>query len=143
MKSVSGLGRKIASYAIGVWGGLTLWAALAQYVLPSRGHALGKLGSFHWVLLINLFPALLCALGFAIGSVLAADHKPGHGPGWRVALLAGLVFPLTVRLLRPGFDLLSLGMIPALVWCVAGSAGVAWLVGRWQRRADQRGPGGD
>jgi hypothetical protein len=41
-----------------VWGGLTAWAALAQYVLPGRGHALGKLGSFHWVLPINVFPAL-------------------------------------------------------------------------------------
>jgi hypothetical protein len=63
--------RLVASYAVGVWGGLTAWAALAQYVLPGRGHALGKMGSFHWVLVINLLPALLCALGFAVGPALA------------------------------------------------------------------------
>ena len=59
--------RLVASYAAGVWCGLTAWAALAQYVLPGRGHALGKLGSFHWVFVINLLPALLCALGLAVG----------------------------------------------------------------------------
>lgn len=143
MKSVSGLGRQIAAYAVGVWGGLTLWAALAQYVLPSRGHALGKLGAFHWVFLINAFPALLCALGFAVGSVLSAHHQRQRSPGWRVALLAGLVFPLTVRLLRPLLAPLGAGMMPALAWCVIGSGGVAWLVGRWQSRADQRVPGGE
>ncbi|MGB7739227.1 MAG: hypothetical protein WBM03_08940 [Steroidobacteraceae bacterium] len=135
--------KSVASYAVGVWGALTAWAALAQYVLPGRGHALGKLGSFHWVLLINLFPALLCALGFAVGSVLALTSKREHGSGWRVALLAGLVFPLTVRLLRPLLAPLGAGMMPALVWCVIGSAGVAWLVGRWERRADGPRSGGD
>ena len=141
MKSVRGIGRQIAAYAIGVWGGLTLWAALAQYVLPSRGHALGKLGSFHWVFLINLIPALLCAVGFTVGSVLAAAR--GQGSRWQVALLAGLVFPLTVRLLRPLLAPLGAGMTPALMWCVVGSAGVAWLVGRWPTRVDPRAPGGD
>jgi hypothetical protein len=120
----------VASYAVGVWGGLTAWAALAQYVLPGRGHALGKLGSFHWVLLINAFPALLCALGFAVGSVLASTRKREHGSGWRVALLAGLLFPLTVRLLRPLLAPLGAGIMPALVWCVVGSAIVGGLL-RW------------
>ena len=143
MKKVLGLGRQIAAYAVGVWGGLTLWAALAQYLLPSRGHALGKLGSFHWVFLINAFPALLCALGFAVGSVLAASLKREHGARWQVALMAGLVFPLTVRMLRPLLAPLGHGMTPALVWCVVGSAGMAWLVGRWGRGVDQRVPGGD
>jgi len=36
----------VASYGVGVWGGLTAWAALPQYVLPWRGHTLGKLGTF-------------------------------------------------------------------------------------------------
>lgn len=128
-EGASRLGRQIAAYAVGVWGGLTLWAALAQYVLPSRGHALGKLGAFHWVFLINLVPALLCALGFALGSAVAATHKREHGLGWIVALLAGLVFPLTVRLLRPILASLGAGMLPALAWCVVGSGGVGWLIG--------------
>jgi hypothetical protein len=59
--------RHSGAYALGVWAALTAWAALAQYVLPGRGQALGKLGSFHWVLVINLLPALLCAVGFAAG----------------------------------------------------------------------------
>lgn len=33
--------RLVAGQAVGVWGGLTAWAALAEYVLPGRGHALG------------------------------------------------------------------------------------------------------
>jgi hypothetical protein len=121
----------VASYAVGVWGALTAWAALAQYVLPGRGHALGKLGSFHWVLLINVFPALLCALGFAVGSALAPTRKREHGSGWRVALLAGLLFPLTVRLLRPLLAPLGAGMMPALVWFVVGSAIVGGLLRGW------------
>jgi hypothetical protein len=106
------------------------WAALAQYVLPGRGHALGKLGSFDWLFLINVFPALLCALGFAIG--LAAARRAAHSSfsSWRVALILGLLFPLTVRLLRPMFDLLGAGMVPALVWCLLGSAGAGWLLAR-------------
>ena len=51
--------RQSAAFGFGVWGALTVWAALAQYLLPGRGSALGKLGSFHWVFLINLVPALL------------------------------------------------------------------------------------
>ncbi len=125
--------RAVVAYAAGVWAGLTLWAALAQYVLPGRGHALGKLGSFHWVLLINAFPALLCALGFAIGSVLAPTRKREHGSELRVTLLAGLLFPLTVRLLRPLLAPLGPGMMPALVWCVVGSAIVGGLL-RWCER---------
>jgi len=143
VKNEQGLRQQVAAYAAGVWGGLTLWAALAQYVLPSRGHALGKLDSFHWVFLISLFPALLCGLGFAIGLVLAANHRREPGPGWRVPLLAGLVFPLTVRLLRPLLAPLGAGITPALVWCVIGSAGVAVLVGRWKPGVGPRGPGDD
>jgi len=102
---------------------------LAQYVLPGRGHALGKLGSFHWVLLIDVFPALLCAFGFAVG-LAVSRRMPGGAASWRNALLAGILFPLTVRLLRPMFDLFGAGMIPALVWCVLGSAGAGWLLAR-------------
>ncbi len=68
--------RLVASYAVGVWGGLTAWAALAQYVLPGRGHALGKLGSFHWVFVINLLPALLCACGLVVGLVVMRRRAP-------------------------------------------------------------------
>lgn len=125
--------RSVASYAVGVWGGLMAWAALAQYVLPGRGHALGKLGSFHWVFLINVFPALLCALGFAIGLAVARRAAPSSWAGPRVALVLGLLFPLTVRLLRPVFDLMGAGMIPALAWCGLGSAGAGWLLARRDR----------
>jgi hypothetical protein len=125
--------RPVASYALGVWIGLTAWAALAQYVLPGRGHALGKLGSFHWVLLIDVFPALLCAFGLAVGLAVARPRTPGVPASWRLALLSGMVFPLTVRLLRPMFDLLGAGMIPALVWCVLGSAGAGWLLAGRER----------
>jgi hypothetical protein len=110
------------------------WAALAQYVLPGRGHALGKLGSFHWVFLINVFPALLGALGFAVGAAVAQRSVLSRFPSWRAALVLGLLFPLTVRLLRPGFDQLGAGMIPALMWCVLGSAGAGWLLARWEPR---------
>jgi hypothetical protein len=125
--------RPVASYALGVWVGLAVWAMLAQYVLPGRGHALGKLGSFHWVLLIDVFPALLCGFGFAAGLAVSRPRMLGVTARWRNALLPGMAFPLTVRLLRPIFDLLGAGMIPALVWCVLGSAGAAWLVARRKR----------
>ena len=80
--------QSVASYAVGVWSGLTAWAALAQYVLPGRGHALGKLGSFHWVLLINVFPALLCALGFAFGRAVVRRSVPSRLSSWRGACWA-------------------------------------------------------
>jgi hypothetical protein len=116
--------KSIAAYTAGVWGGLTAWAALAQYVLPGRGEALGKLGSFHWVLWINLVPALLCACGFAAGWAVA--RRPGSSglAHWRNALMLGLLFPLTALLLHPLFGLFSAGTTPALVWCVLGSAAV-------------------
>jgi len=116
--------KSIAAYATGVWSGLTAWAALAQYVLPERGQALGKLGSFHWVLWINLVPALLCALGFAAGWAVARRPGPPRQAHWRTMLVLGLLFPLTVPLLSPLFGLFSAGMTPALVWCVLGSAAV-------------------
>jgi hypothetical protein len=110
------------------------WAALAQFVLPGRGHALGKLGSFHWVFLISVFPALLCALGFALG--LTVVRRPAHSSlsSWSAPLALGFVFPLSVRLLRPSFQQFGGGMIPALVWCVLGSAVVGWLLNRRDRR---------
>ena len=126
--------RLVASYAVGVWGGLTTWAALAQYVLPGRGHALGKLGSFHWVFVINLLPALLCACGFVVGRVGMRSRAPRDAPGWRVALLLGLFFPLTVLPLKPVFAQLGNGLGPALVWCVIGSAVVGGLLRRWERQ---------
>ena len=126
--------RLVASYAVGVWGGLTAWAALAQYVLPGRGHALGKLGSFHWVLLINLLPALLCAVGFAVSRVALWPRVPTDAAGWRVVLLLGLLFPLTVLPLKPVFARLGNGLGPALVWCVVGSAVVGGLLRWWDRQ---------
>jgi hypothetical protein len=39
-----------------------------------------------------------------------------------VALGLGSLFPLTLDLLRPVFAMLGHGLLPALVWCVAGSA---------------------
>ena len=123
--------KSIAAYAAGVWVGLTAWAALAQYVLPGRGQALGKLGSFYWVLLINLVPALLCAFGLAIGWVIASRLAQSGRSRWRMALMLGLLFPLTAPLLRPLFELFSAGTTPALVWCVLGSVVVgAWLARR-------------
>lgn len=118
------------TYAAGVWGGLTLWAALAQYVLPGRGHALGKLGAFYWVPVINAAPALLCAIGFAVG-IAVTGTKAGERPAdpW-IALLAGVLFPVSVRLLRPALEQMGPGMTPALAWCVVGSAAVAWLFGK-------------
>jgi hypothetical protein len=121
----------VASYGVGVWGGLTAWAALPQYVLPGRGHTLGKLGSFHWVLLINVFPALLCALGFALGLAVVRRPATSSFSSRRVALALGLVFPLSVWLLGPVFHPLGAGMIPALVWCVLGSAGACYFAGRF------------
>ena len=114
--------RQSAAFGFGVWGALTVWAALAQYLLPGRGSALGKLGSFHWVFLINLVPALLCASGFVVGRALMRLREPSRMSGWRVALLLGMLFPLTLGLLRPVFAMLGHGLMPALVWCVAGSA---------------------
>jgi hypothetical protein len=124
-----------------VWGGLTAWAALAQYVLPGRGHALGKLGSFHWVFGINLVPALLCAIGFALGLAVSRGRVLDRPASWRVALALGFVFPLSVWLLGPVFHRLGPGMIPALAWCVLGSVGAPWLLGRWEqlRTAGSRG----
>jgi phosphoglycerol transferase MdoB-like AlkP superfamily enzyme len=116
--------KSAAIYATGVWASLTAWAALAQYVLPGRGQALGKLGAFHWVLWINLVPALLCALGFAAGWSLVRRPTTAGRTRWRLALLLGLLFPLTALLLRPLFGLFSAGTTPALVWCVLGSAAV-------------------
>jgi hypothetical protein len=126
-----------------------IWAALAEYVLPGRGHALGKLGSFGWVFLINVFPAVLCAVGFAVG--LACGRWRAYSPllSWRAPLILGLMFPLSMRLLRPVLDQFGAGMIPALVWCVLGSACVALLLARWEGRTgrveratgDPRGPG--
>lgn len=126
--------RLVANFAVGVWGGLTAWAALAQYVLPGRGYALGKLGSFHWVLLINVFPALLCAIGFVVGRVALRPRVPADGADWRMALLLGLLFPLTVLPLKPVFAQLGNGLGPALVWCVLGSAAVGGLIRWWERR---------
>jgi phosphoglycerol transferase MdoB-like AlkP superfamily enzyme len=116
--------KSTAAYAAGVWSGLTAWAALAQYVLPGRGDALGKIGSFHWVLWINLVPALLCALGFAAGWTVTRRPGPTAVIRGRTLLVLGLLFPLTALLLRPLFGLLSAGTTPALVWCVLGSAAV-------------------
>jgi hypothetical protein len=125
--------RSVASYALGVWGGLTAWAALAQYVLPGRGHALGKLGSLHWVFVINLFPALLCALGCAVGLAVVRRTVPARISSRRVAMLLGLLFPLSLGLLRPVFALLGHGLVPGLVWCVVGSAGGGALLAAWER----------
>jgi hypothetical protein len=80
--------RLVPSYAVGVWGGLTTWAALAQYVLPGRA-----------------------------------------------ALALGVVFPLSVWMLGPVFGLLDAGMIPALAWCVVGSALAGGLL-RWLERRE-------
>ena len=118
------------AYAAGVWVGLTLWAALAQYVLPGRGHALGKLGAFYWVPVINFVPALLCAIGFAVGIAIAGPRAGDRRSSVWIALGAGVLFPATARLLRPVLAPLGPGMMPALVWCVIGSAAVAFLLGR-------------
>ena len=124
----------VASYAVGVWGGLTAWAALAQYVLPGRGHALGKLGSFHWVFVINLLPALLCACGFVVGLAVLRRTAAAGGSSWSVAFLLGSLFPLTVLPLKPVFAQLGNGLGPALVWCVLGSAIVGGLLRWWARQ---------
>ena len=126
--------RRVGAYGSGVWGALTVWAALAQYVLPGRGQALGKLGAFHWVFIINLLPAFLCAGGFAAGRVLVRSRVSVGAAGWRVAVVLGLLFPLTLGLLRPAFAVLGHGLWPALVWCVAGSAIVGAALGGWERR---------
>ncbi len=124
----------VASYAVGVWGGLTAWAALAHYVLPGRGHALGKLGSFHWVLLINALPALLCGLGFAVGLTMVRRSATAGSSRGRVTFALGCGFPLSLWMLGPVFQRLDAGMTPALAWCALGSAGAAWLLARWERR---------
>jgi hypothetical protein len=129
VSGIAEIGRATA-YAAGVWGGLTTWAALAQYVLPGRGHALGKLGAFHWVFVINLFPALLCAIGFGAGAMLKRRSVETVMVRWQVLFLAGLLFPLTLRLFRPLFERFGAGMTPALAWCVIGSAIVAAALAR-------------
>lgn len=120
--------RAVSVYAVGVWSGLTAWAALAQYVLPGRGHALGKLGAFYWVPLINLLPTLLCALGFAAGMALVRRPAQDGLSNLAVTLVLGLLFPLTVPVLRPLFDHIGAGMMPALVWWLLGSAGLAAIL---------------
>ena len=132
--SASSSWRLVASYAVGVWVGLTAWAALAQFVLPGRGHALGKLGSFHWVFAINLVPALLCACGFVVGLVVMRPGARAGVRGWRMALLLGLLFPLTVLPLKPLFAQFGHGLGPALLWCVVGSAIAGGLLRWWERR---------
>ena len=122
---------RAGGYALGVWAALTAWAALAQYVLPGRGDALGKLGSFHWVLVINLVPALLCALGFAAGHLAMRPRAPADSTPGRAALLLGLLFPLTLPLLSPVLARFGPGLGPALAWCVIGSAGAGGLLQRW------------
>lgn len=128
--------RQWAAFGFGVWGALTVWAAIAQYVLPGRGSALGKLGSFHWVFLINLVPALLCASGFVVGLLALRPCVGARGSGGAVALGLGLLFPLTLGLLRPVFATLGHGLLPALVWCVAGSVITGALLGGWERRRE-------
>lgn len=131
--------RRAGGYALGVWSALTAWAALAQYVLPGRGAALGKLGSFHWVLVINLVPALLCALGFAAGQLALRPRPQAHSTPGRAALLLGLLFPLTLPLLSPVLARFGPGLGPALAWCLIGSAGAGGLLQRWgQRKAAPR-----
>ncbi len=112
----------LAAFGFGVWGALTVWAALAEYVLPGRGSALGKLGSFHWVFAINLVPALLCASGFAAGLLALRPRVGARASSAAVALGLGFLFPLTLGLLSPVFAMLGHGLWPALVWCMAGSA---------------------
>ena len=129
MSGTAEIGRA-ATYAAGVWSGLTTWAELAQYVLPGRGHALGKLGAFHWVLVINLLPALLCAIGFGAGAMLSRRSVEATPATWKLLFLAGLLFPLTLRLFRPLFDRFDAGMMPALAWCVIGSAVLAAVLAR-------------
>jgi len=126
--------RQVGAYALGVWAALTAWAALVQYVLPGRGQALGKLGSFHWVFVINLLPALLCASGFVVGQVVMRPRAPSGVPGWRVALLLGFLFPLTVLPLTPVFAQFGHGLGPAIVWCVIGSALAGGLLRWWERQ---------
>ena len=121
--------RQWAAFGFGVWGALTVWAALAEYVLPGRGSALGKLGSFHWVFVINLVPALLCASGFAVGLLARRPRTGTPALGGAVALGLGMLFPLTLGLLRPAFAMLGHGLLPAIVWCVAGSAITGALFG--------------
>lgn len=113
---------------------MTAWAALAQYVLPGRGQALGKLGSFHWVFVINLLPAVLSALGFAVGLLVMRSRAHAGAPGGRAALLLGFVFPLTLPLLSPVLERFGDGLGPGLVWCVIGSAGAGGLLQRWGQR---------
>jgi len=125
---------RVGAYAGGVWTALTAWAALAEYVLPTRGGALGKLGSFHWVFAINLLPALLCAFGFATGRVLVRSPVPVSAAAWRVALVLGSLFPLSLVVLRPVFAVLGHGLWPAIVWCVVGSAVAGAVFGGWERR---------
>jgi hypothetical protein len=131
---VTSKSRRVLAYGAGVWCGLMTWSALAQYVLPGRGHALGKLGSFRWLFLINVFPALLCAVGFAIGLAGARSAEDSGSRGTWAAMGLGFVFPISVRLLRPLFDLAGAGMIPALAWCVLGSALLAVLLARGRER---------
>lgn len=126
--------RLTGAYALGVWGAITAWAALVQYVLPGRGQALGKLGSFHWVFVINLLPALLCALGFATGLLAMRPRAQATAPGGRAALLLGFMFPLTLPLLSPVLARFGDGLGPALAWCVIGSAGTGGLLQRWGQR---------
>lgn len=126
--------RRAGGYALGVWSALTAWAALAQYVLAGRGAALGKLGSFHWVLVINLVPALLCALGFAAGQLALRPRAQAHSTPGRAALLLGLLFPLTLPLLSPVLARFGPGLGPALAWCLIGSAGAGGLLQQWGQR---------
>jgi hypothetical protein len=110
-------------YGCGVWLALSAWAVIAPHLPASAEQPLGKDIELVWAWLINILPMLLCALGFRFGMTgfAAGDSRLAKRDLTWLALAFGLLFPLSVVLLRPLFTLLDRGLLPAITWAFVGS----------------------
>lgn len=127
----------VAGYAGSVWLAAAIWALVTEHVLPGGRMAFGAGSGWSIGPVIALAPALLGGFGYAIGLTWSGGARPVPARLLvRMAAFGGLAFTFVLGLLVPLFASLQAGLWPALVWCVAGSAGLAvWQVTRAGRRA--------
>jgi len=127
----AGPSRLALGYALGVFAALSLWAVFAPVVVAALRRTEVHEFPFFVTLVVDLALALLCLGGFRLGLL---GTPPGRGPSSRVgpwiAFAFGLVFPVSIVLLRPAFASIGFGFLPALGWAVGGSA-LAALSFRW------------